>query len=96
MRAGRHTVLYGDVSMAGKLAKTDYQILYRIICDCMPHAQRQKFLDLRTHNPEKAWQIVEDVWEEVISHIVQSFMKKEKEGAVDGQTKLIHREPWVN
>jgi hypothetical protein len=82
--------------MAGKLAKTDYQILYRIICDSMLHAQRQKFLDLRTHNPERAWQIIEEVWEEVISHIVQSFMQKQKEGATKGKTKPIHREPWVN
>jgi hypothetical protein len=82
--------------MAGKLAKTDYQILYRIICDCMPHAQRQKFLELRTNNPEKAWQIVEEVWHEFISQIIQSLMKKEKEGAADSKMKLIHREPWVN
>ena len=82
--------------MAGKLAQIDYQILYRIICDCMLHAQRQKFLELRTDNPAKAWQIMEEVWDEVISHIIQSFMKKEKEGAADGKTKLIHREPWEN
>jgi hypothetical protein len=82
--------------MAGKLAHIDYQILYRIICDCMPHEQRQKFLDLRTHNPEKAWHIIEEVWEEVISHIVQSFMRREKEGGAHGKMKLIHHEPWVN
>jgi hypothetical protein len=82
--------------MAGKLAQIDYQILYRIVCDSMLYEQRQKFLDLRTHNPEQAWHIIEDVWEEVISQIIQSFVKKEAEGAVHGQTKLIHREPWVN
>lgn len=82
--------------MAGKLAHIDYQILYRIICDCMLHAQRQKFLDLRTHNPEQAWHIIEQVWDEVIGHIVTSFMQKEKEGAADGKMQLIHREPWVN
>ena len=82
--------------MAGKLAKIDYKILYRIICDSMLHAQRQKFLELGTQNPEKAWHIIEEVWDEVISHIVQSFMKKEKEGAANGQMKLIHREPLVN
>jgi hypothetical protein len=82
--------------MVGKLANIDYQILYRIICDCMPHAQRQKFLDLRTQNPEKAWQIVEEVWDEVISQIIESFVNKEKELAVNGKTKVIYREPWVN
>jgi hypothetical protein len=82
--------------MTGKLAKIDYQILYRIICDSMPHEQRQKFLALRTHNPEQAWHLIEEVWDEVLSHIVQSFMKKEKEVGGNGKTKLIHREPWEN
>ena len=82
--------------MAGQLPKTDYQILYRIICESMLYEQRQKFLDLRTNNPEKAWQIIEEVWDEVISQIVQSFMKKEKEVGANGKTKLIHHEPWEN
>jgi hypothetical protein len=82
--------------MAGKLAKIDYQILYRIICDSMPHKQRQKFLALRTNNPEKAWQIIESVWDENLSHIATSFMKKAKGVALHGGAKMGHHEPWEN
>ena len=85
-------MLYGDGSMAGILAKTDYQILYRIICDSMPYAQRHTFLALRTKNPDEALHIIEEVWDEVISHIVQSFLKKEQEVAANGQTKRSHHE----
>src|SRR5215470_13924363 len=82
--------------MAGKLAKIDYQILYRIICDSMPHKQRQQFLDLRTTNPVMAWQIIEEVWDEVISQIMISFLKKEKEVTVNGEANLEHHEPRKN
>ena len=89
-------MLYGDCSMAGILANTDYQILYRIICDSMPYAQRHTFLALRTKNPDEALHIIEEVWDEVLSHIVQSFLKKEQEVAVNGQTKRSHHERWEN
>ena len=85
-------MLSGDCSMAGILAKTDYQILYRIICDSMPYAQRHTFLALRTKNPEEALHIIEEVWDEVISQIMQSFLKKAKAGAANSQMKRSHHE----
>ena len=82
-------MLYGDCSMAGILANTDYQILYRIICDSMPYAQRHTFLALRTKNPDEALHIIEEVWEEVLSHIVQSFLEKEQEVAANGSVPVV-------
>jgi hypothetical protein len=79
--------------MTRKLSRTDHKTIRALICKYLSMEQRCRFDEC---DPETIRQLIDHWWHENIKLFDQWFMKKEKEGAANGQTKLIHREPWVN